>query len=189
MIDNALLFIKKHIGSELKTRIGVNEGDVVIDSINKEGSSDNLLITLINIEEEKYYKEQNHYIKNDSDVPGFKIVNPEIKLNLYVLFSAQNKTYSEALKQVSHIITIFQGKNIFEKEDFAKYPEIKDLESLIVELYSLTLEQNNNLWQTLGSKLVPSVLYKVKLISMQDNKKLSEAGEVRGIGFDIKHKS
>ena len=44
------------------------------------------------------------------------------------------------------------------------------------------------MWQTLGSKLVPSALYKIKLISIQDNKKLGDVGEVRGIAIDLTHK-
>lgn len=188
MINNALTFIKKHLGAELHARIGVSEGDVVIDSINKEHSSDNLVITLINIEEEKIYKEQNHYKRSEGEVTGFQIVNPEIKLNLYILFSAQKNDYKEALKQISCLIKIFQGKYVFEKEDFAKYSEISGLESLIVELFPLSLEQNNNLWQTLGNKMVPSVMYKVKMVSIQDDKPAGESPEIRAIGIDIAHK-
>ena len=188
MINNALTFIKRHLGGELHARIGASEGDVVIDSVNKEGSSDNLVITLINIEEEKFYKEQNHYRRNEGDTAGFKIVNPEIKLNLYILFSAQKNDYKEALKQISCLIKIFQGKHVFEKEDFAKYSEISGLESLIVELFPLSLEQNNNLWQTLGNKMVPSVMYKVKMVSIQDDKPAGESSEIRAIGIDIAHK-
>jgi hypothetical protein len=186
MIDIALSFINKYISNELSVRLG-STIDVNIDSINKDASSDNLLITLINIEEEKNYKNQDHYRKDNPDDSGYKTVNPEIKLNLYVLFSAQKNDYTEALKQISCVITIFQGKNVFEKEDFPA--DITNLDSLIVELYSLTFEQNNSLWQTLGSKMVPAVLYKIKLLSMQDNRVLDETGEVRGIGLNILRKS
>ncbi|HNZ44274.1 MAG TPA: Pvc16 family protein, partial [Bacteroidales bacterium] len=96
--------------------------------------------------------------------------------------------YKEALKQISCLIKIFQGKHVFEKEDFAKYSEISGLESLIVELFSLSLEQNNSLWQTLGNKMVPSVMYKVKMVSIQDDKPAGESSEIRAIGIDIAHK-
>ena len=109
-------------------------------------------------------------------------------MNLYVLISAQKKDYVEALKQISYVISIFQGKNIFEKEDFLK-KDVINLDSLIIELYPLSLEQNNNLWQTLGSKLVPSVLYKIKLVSIQDDYVIGETGEIRGIGFNLINKS
>ncbi|HQI46694.1 MAG TPA: DUF4255 domain-containing protein [Bacteroidales bacterium] len=184
MIDSALLFIKRYVSNELKLRLG-STVEVKIDSIDKENSSNSILITLLNIEEEKFLKNQNHYRKENKDDIGYKVVNPEIQLNLYVLFSAQKNDYAEALKQISHLITLFQGKNVFEKEDF---PSDINLESLIIEFYSLSLEQNNNMWQTLGSKLVPSALYKIKLISIQDNKKLGDVGEVRGIAIDLTHK-
>ena len=136
MIDSALLFIKRYVSNELKLRLG-STVEVKIDSIDKENSSNSILITLLNIEEEKFLKNQNHYRKENKDDIGYKVVNPEIQLNLYVLFSAQKNDYAEALKQISHLITLFQGKNVFEKEDF---PSDINLESLIIEFYSLSLE-------------------------------------------------
>jgi hypothetical protein len=186
MIDNALSFIKRFLSEELKLRLGITS-DIKIDTVDKDVSPDNVVITLINIEEEKINKNQVHYKKDSIDSPTYKIVNPEINLNLYILISAQKNDYAEALKQISYIITIFQGKNVFEKEDFPS--DIPDLESLFVELYPLSFEQVSTLWQTLGSKLVPSVLYKVKLVSIQDNRTIGETGDVRGIGFDILRKS
>ena len=187
MIDVALLFIKNYLTNELNKRLG-STIDVSVDCVDKESTANNILITLLNIEEEKIYKNQDHYIKANPGDSVVSTVNPEIKLNLYVLFSAHNSTYTEALKQISSVITILQGKNVFEKEDFIA-KDIANLDTLIVELYSLTFEQNNSLWQTLGSKMVPSVLYKMKLFSIQDNRILGETGEVRGIGFNVIRKS
>ena len=187
MLDIALSFIKKYISNELSLWLR-STVDVSVDSISKDSSSDNLLITLINIEEEKIYKNQDHYVKANPDDSTISTVNPEIKLNIYVLFSAQNNDYIEALKQISAVITIFQGKNVFENNDFIAN-DITGLDTLIVELYSLTFEQNNSLWQTLGSKMVPAVLYKIKLFSMQNNQILGETGEIRGIGFNTLSKS
>ena len=187
MLDIALSFIKKYLGNELSSRLG-STIDVSVDSISKDSASENLIITLINIEEEKIYKNQDHYVKANPGDSTISTVNPEIKLNIYVLFSAQNNDYTEALKQISNVITVFQGKNVFEKDDFIAN-DITGLDTLIVELYSLSFEQNNSLWQTLGSKMVPAVLYKMKLLSIQDNQILGETGEVKGIGLNIISKS
>ena len=66
MIDSALLFIKRYVSNELKLRLG-STVEVKIDSIDKENSSNSILITLLNIEEEKFLKNQNHYRKENKD--------------------------------------------------------------------------------------------------------------------------
>jgi hypothetical protein len=42
------------------------------------------------------------------------------------------------------------------------------IEKLVVELHQLNFEQQNNLWAVLGAKYLPSVLYKVRAISIQE---------------------
>lgn len=118
---------------------------------------------IINIEEERIFKAQvqkQRRIDNDIDV-----ANPEIKLNLYIVIAANPGTnegsYDAALKRLSGVITYFQGTSYFDKTD---YPELDPVEYLIVELYTLSFEQQNQLWASLGAKYMPSVVYKVRLV-------------------------
>ena len=53
------------------------------------------------------------------------------------------------------------GTSFFDKAD---YPDLDPIEYLIVELYSLSFEQQNQLWASLGGKYMPSVVYKVRLV-------------------------
>ena len=45
--------------------------------------------------------------------------------------------------------------------------ECQVIEKLIVEMISLTFEQQNHMWGTLGAKYLPSVLYKVRMLVVQ----------------------
>ncbi|HEV8273861.1 MAG TPA: DUF4255 domain-containing protein [Chitinophagaceae bacterium] len=120
-------------------------------------------LMISNVEEERTFKVQLQKQKRtDSDI---EVANPEIKLNLYVLAAANPGanavSYDAALKRLSAVLTYFQGTTFFDKTD---YPDLDPIEYLIVELYSLTFEQQNQLWASLGGKYMPSVVYKVRLV-------------------------
>ena len=131
---------------------------------------DSLGLSLINIEEERIVKSQKHVmVAADGTISH---VNPEIKLNLFTLIAANFSNYSEGLKYLSGVIQFFQGTNVFTWENT---PDLDPrIQKLIVELHSLTFEQQNNLWGSLGAKYLPSVIYKVRLIAIQEAQKTDE---------------
>jgi hypothetical protein len=190
MIHIALKYLEYFLNTELKEHPG--DLPVVtlsnIEKSTKPYNSDKVYLTLINVEEERNLKNQNPYQKNDT---GFDIVNPEIKINLFIMFSAQYRAnnYFEALKQISRIIGTLQAKNVFEKADFllaaSSGLDTSGLETLIADLYSLSLEQTVNLWQAFGGDLVPSVIYKLRLLIIQKEKSLRTVQEIKGVRFDL----
>ena len=119
-------------------------------------------------------------------------------LPIYILISAnfQDKLvsdssddYVEGLKQLSHIISFFQAKNVFTQDNspaLAKYDP--DIQKLVVELYSYSFEQLYNFWSVVGTKYLPSVLYKVRVISFQEKEFCDTASPVEKIGIDSKTK-
>lgn len=152
-------------------------------------------VTLVNIEEEKIFKEQQTRYLNS--VGKYEVRNPEIKLNLYVLFTANfnikgsdsDGDYFEGLKQLNCVIEYFQGQNVFTNENstllFDTDPSIK---KIVLELYSYSFEQMYNFWSVLGASYLPSVLYKVRLIKVQKQKALNEPSEpIVTIGFKDHH--
>lgn len=57
---------------------------------------------------------------------------------------------------LSFIISFFQNKNVFNHQNS---PELDEkIEKIIVDLYTLNLEQQNHLWGALGAKYMPSVV-------------------------------
>lgn len=172
MIDVALNFVKRFLTDEIAARATAGP-EVALSSLPKdpdENNKDKIFITLLNIEEEKTLR--NHPVYSTDIVTSTKLnlKNAEIRLNLWVLFTAQfdKERYESALKFISLIITIFQGRYVFEDTDFNTDEKDAGLEKLIVELSSPSFDQNNQIWQTLGSKLVPFALYKVRMIVLID---------------------
>jgi hypothetical protein len=142
---------------------------------------DNILITLVNISEETTLKNVPTYIK-EADKTVYK--NPPVFINLYVLITACMQKYDHGLIYLSHVINFFQGQSIFTTRNSIikknKETAIEDFK-VIVELYSLTTEQVNYVWSTLGGKQHPFVCYKVRLLQMEK----ASTKETRGIITDI----
>lgn len=135
----------------------------------------NACISLVNIEEDRISKSQENIVRKDS-ILTYK--NPRIFLNLYVLFAVNLNNYTEALKRLSYIIQFFQYKNVFTPANspvknlansLTPDGRTPSIEKLIVDMYSLNFEQSNQLWATLGGRYIPSVLYKVRLVAIEDD--------------------
>jgi hypothetical protein len=71
------------------------------------------------------------------------------------------------LRFISFIIAFFQQKSAFTRADTPGLdPEI---DKLIFEMASISPEQLNNIWGCLGAKYMPSVVYKVRMLTYNNN--------------------
>ena len=147
------------------------------------GPAANAFLSLVNIEEDRIVKQQENFVRNEN---GVKYKSPKIYLNLYILFSVNDSTYNEALKKLSFIIQFFQFKNVF---DPVNNPGLDErIEKLIVDMCSLSFEQLNHLWGTQGGKYMPSVLYKVRQVMINEDATISSAGYIKEIQLNEKMK-
>ncbi|PWJ57465.1 uncharacterized protein DUF4255 [Dyadobacter jejuensis] len=185
MIRTALEFIKTELSSYCYNKEPLNyltNGSVakVSGFYSASGSSTvdldkHLQITLINLEEERLEGVRSHYIPNDSD--KFTKLRAPVTINLYVLFTATAIDYLEGLHDISNVISFFQVNQTFSKNHFpAMNASVTDptarpwrlIERLDFTIHTLTLEQQNNLWAALGTKHLPHILYKVRMLSFFD---------------------
>lgn len=195
MINEAISLIRTELVTYLKVTEGYNTADdiVIIDNIGLFESSgsginfdDKIVLTLANIEEESTLKNISAVRRGSGNTGVYE--NPPAYLNLYLLISSCNSTtkanvnenYLESLKKLSHVIKFFQGKNSFSLAsssgaDLTKFSD-DELNKLFikVELYTLTFEQINHLWGTLGGKQMPSVMYKLRLVAITGRKQVRE---------------
>jgi hypothetical protein len=167
MIDQTLIFIRDQINDYFMEIIQAKKvvlGHVV--NLNGQTNISEIGLTLINIEEEPSLKNKNPYIKiSEHDIAK---INPPVYLNLYILISAYfgdtEENYKEALKNLSRVVRFFQGKPVFTHQNS---PDLDDgIEKILVEMVSLSFEQQNNLWSSLGGKYLPSLIYKVRPVEM-----------------------
>ena len=143
-----------------------------------------VLMTLVNLQEEKILKNLPHAQVNPFDKTEYK--NPPVSLNLFVLFTATNVNYENALIYISRVVGFFQGKTIFTNQNTPVpnvTPGIEGMSQfkLMMDMYSPSFEESNYLWGTLGGKQFPSVLYRMRKIDMDSNLKISESGIIETI--------
>ena len=144
-------------------------------------NANNLMLTLVNLSEETTMKNNPGYIKRRENEVEYK--NPPVDLNLYLLFTACMGNYENALVYLSYVITFFQGKNIFTRQNSSTVIEgLPDDFHIILDMYPLTLELSNYLWSTLGGKQHPFVCYKLRIIRMERESTI----ESRGIITEVK---
>lgn len=202
MIHTCLSFLTNELNEYLKLRTGSPTVErVFLTSVATEGNgvvipNKSVGVSLINIEEDRVYKDQKSTIINNHG--NVERLNPEIKLNLYVLISAnfQNNVeedttddYVEGLKQLSWIISFFQAKNVFTPENSPKLVDFDpNLTKLVVELYSYSFEQLYNFWSVVGAKYLPSVLYKIRILTFQEREFFDTNIPIEKIGINSKTK-
>jgi len=184
MIDETVKFIEKELNNFFRLRFNVIEDRVVASAIvNQDGTvairdENKVIISLVDIQEEGILKNTGvqHSIRNG----GFVKSPLPVHLNLYIMFSSlfSNGNYIESLKYVSEIILFFQSRVIFDR---STYPSLQNtsIEKLVFEMYHPDYQARNNLWSTIGAKYVPSVIYKVKMLTLWE----AEGGQtIPGIG-------
>lgn len=192
MIDTALILLRDELNSYINLKdASVN---VVIDNIglfetsNGESLTNNVVISLVNIEEESTLKNQPALKRPFINNKGV-YQNPPVYLNLYVLFVSNysGNDYPLALKRLSYIIQFLQGKNSFSSSSSVSGGSI-DLSNdnvtdlrFTLELYTLTFEQINHLWGSLGGRQIPFVMYKLRLVAITEGMPLREVPVIEEI--------
>ena len=145
-----------------------------------------IIMSLVNIEQDTPLR-NNPYYTNISETQ-IKRHNPQVVLNLYVLFACiptgESNTTIPALEYIFQVIAAFQKQNVFTVSElnFSTQPNsILQPKKIIFDQYSMTFEQLNHLWGVLGGKYLPSVLYKVRLICVFVNEDKEPEEVIRAI--------
>jgi hypothetical protein len=194
MIDISLKFLADELNKFLSLKIGIHtDARLVLGNVFKaidgDGSGQNNLsskaiLSLVNVEEDRVAKIQENYTKT---FDGVIYKSPPVLLNLYILISiGPGVAYNDGLKWLSYFIQFFQYKNVFMPESHPSL-DVK-IKKLIVDLYSMNFEQINHLWSTLGGKYLPSVLYKVRQITIDEEAPEFTSGFIKEIQFSEKSK-
>jgi hypothetical protein len=170
MINLALNFIAKNIQTYLGLQLGEIKDYILLGNVsNLDTGSDSslqnkIILSVVNIEEDRISRSPDNYSRIDRQVI-YK--NPPIYLNLDILFAANYTDYYTSLLLISNVIKFFQFQNVFTPLNSPNLPP--GIEELIFDLKTLSLQDLNNLWGILGSKYIPSVVYKMRLIIISDD--------------------
>lgn len=169
MINSAILHITNYLNQYLKRTFDLNEDIVALSNIVEQDGSvatnvtNKLVVFLVNIEKDSTPGKLLKMGKMPSDkaVMGY----PPVHLNLYLMFAAHfgGNNYSEALKFLSHTVSFFQRNPVF---DHQNTPDLdRRIDQLALDIENLDAKDLSSLWSILSGKYLPSILYKVRMLS------------------------
>lgn len=195
MINESLKFLAEEVNRYLNLKMPnptLTQPRLVVSNIAVANDSnttvepkvdDRAVLTLVNVEEDKVAKQQEHYSKTDSSTI-YK--NPPLYLNFYILFAINRTSYSDSLRFLGHIIQFFQHQFVFTP---ISHPGLDaKIQRLVVDLHNMSFEQTNHLWSVLGGKYYPSVMYKVRQVTINEDAVISESGLIKEIQINDKSK-
>jgi Pvc16 N-terminal domain len=197
MIFQAMELIRRNLNTFLSNNTVVVPEPVVLKNIafatpDSSGTpnvdeSAQVYMSLVNVEEEMTLKNLSAVRQNE--IRPLAYVNPPLYLNLYLLFSANHKDYNMAITSLGQILLFFQGNRVFSLSitpvaatgPFATTGENENKIKITLDLMSLTFEQVNYLWGSLGGKQMPFLLFKARLVEIDADRMLKGGGFISEI--------
>jgi hypothetical protein len=170
MIDTALSFVLTELNTYLSATFGGSEKHAVLAGVATPAAgtlnpNDNrVLLSLVNLERETAIGSTGFVA---GAAGGYSKTNPTLYLNLYVLVAANFPgNYGNALKMLSACMGFFQARQLFDPQSCPRFPP--DMAQLTMEIVSLSLAELSTLWAVLGNNYLPSAVYKLRMITVQN---------------------
>jgi hypothetical protein len=171
MIDITLTYIRDILNEHFKNEFAISENKVILSNIVKADGSNaqnvegKIVLFLISLEEESTLKNNSSRYSNQGEgLFGHK--SPTLHLNMNLLFCANfdSNVYAEGLSYLSSLIRFFQiNRKIILDQLGGSNPR-----TINFELTKLDYAELSHLWSAIGTKLMPSILYKVGLLPFDD---------------------
>jgi len=173
MIDGAINHIASNINQHLMRLFDSPEDVVVVSNILEQDGTvathvnNKIVVSLVNIEKDNVPLGQQSI--SASPAQRATVTNPPIHLNLYLMFASyfSGNNYQEGLKFLSSTISYFQGQSVFDRHNSPGMD--RNIDKLVLDIHNLTMDDLSNLWGILSGKYLPSVLYKVRMVTYDAN--------------------
>ena len=167
MIHNVMTLIAQQLNEYLRNELNLSEDMVVVNSlVDLKGDpsmqiENRVCLFLQRIEEEKVAK-SGGFQSN----PGMA---PPVRVSLHIVFAANfpDPNYREALRFISLVLEFFQGHGTFDRSNAPGLPP--GLDKLTFDLADLDYQEMNNLWSLIGAKYIPSLVYKVRMLTFSQD--------------------
>lgn len=178
MIGDVLLLLRDRLNEHLRAAAAGSPGGATLDSsedpvqlLDGEKSDpiefrlNTVSLLLVNLEQETTQRSADPYLRNAADGALRKLA-PEVRLNLLVLFVARFKAYEHGLNQLAAVIRFFQHHRLLDHDNTPSLsPQI---DKLVLDLMTLPMAEQNEIWSALRIGYHPSVLFKVRLLVLRD---------------------
>ena len=172
MIFQAINFIQRKLNDRVGT-VAANIGEIVAETATIPGDgSAGIVLSLVNVEENRISRDPRNYQRAGTSLI---LKNPAVHLNLTLLFTAIRRNeaaYENALINLQAVVEVCSSINMC---SIIPIPQGLDpgIEKLILEMMTVNMEQLNHLWSIMGGRYQPSVVYKMRMVTID-----SVTGEV-----------
>ncbi|MBW3530717.1 DUF4255 domain-containing protein [Shewanella sp. NKUCC06_TVS] len=182
MLDSCMETIAYSLNQHLKIRFQLSEDIVVISSLaNQDGSvcsnvNNKIVLFITSIEKETSMVQASREISHSK----YLMAKP-IFINLYIMVSANftGSNYGESLKFISSVIAFFQVNSVFNHQN---HPDMnKGIDKIVLDIENVPIQDLSSIWGMLGAKYVPSILYKVRMITIDAKAEISRINEISEI--------
>lgn len=180
MIYQILPIIVEELNGHIQRRLRIDppETKVILGNLMSPGGTlnddlgeDKIICSLVNIQEEE--------IKPALRTNNSHSKNPPVFLNLSIMFAAYFKDYITGLKFLSAVVGFFQGKTVFTAKNTPAMSQF--LSKINVEIVNLDARELSSVWSMIGAKYMPSILYRFKIISIDEDMIINELTPIREI--------
>ena len=170
MIDAAISAIAGQLNLSLRRTFSVSEDLVVVSNLTEPDGglvaqvSNKLVAFLVNIEKDNSPQQQSSWPRGATGLIG--VSHPPVHLNLLLMFAAtfSSTNYPEALKFISHTIGFFQSRPVLDQHNT---PVLDSrIDKLTLDIENLSFAELSSLWSILRGTYMPSVLYRVRMVSI-----------------------
>ncbi len=169
MIGTTLQFVCDVLDQYIQHQFGLDETKVVLNGLIESGGTvpsgnqNMVVISLINIEKETAKAFYGRYQRQEDG--NFSDVNPYERYNLDLLVSANFDNYKETLKFLSAVMAFFQAHPSLDTSSYSSMPA--GLPKLEFEIEKINYQDMQGLWTAMGAKYQPSVIYKMRFLTIQ----------------------
>jgi hypothetical protein len=174
MIGDVLCLLRDRLNAHLGASLpdaGHDSTEALVQLIDGEKSDpvefrlNAITVLLVNIEQDASQRSADPYLRAPGE-SNLRKLQPEIRLNLYVLFVARFKVYEQGLNQLSQVIRFLLTHRAL---DHVNAPALSpQIDKLVLELVTQPLAEQNEIWSALRIGYHPSVLFRVRMVVFRD---------------------
>lgn len=180
MLYRCLDYLANRMNQSIRNTFKTVEDVVIVSSpIGADGqppsmTQNRVLLFMNHIERDSFPQPQSNY----SGSSRILITNKPLYINLSIVVAAafNGPNYTDGLKLLSHLLAFCHRNSLFNRQNSPDMPPM--LQQIGLELENLSIEQVGHIWGMLGSRYLPSAVYKVRTVIPNSLAVLDEAGEL-----------
>ena len=186
MIDRAMGFVVDTLNGFLKDRhisdesIAELSGLTTLDGEPPKDINNKIVVTVLNIERESAAIPSSPMPLRQRAGGDYIRAPQDLALNIYVMVAASfDDRYRDGLRILSGALGFFQSNPLITPATHPNLP--KGIQQLAFKMVNLDLQTLGHVWGVLGGRYVPSAMYKIRIVTIDDAWLAEVVPEVTGI--------